>query len=380
MTLSEIGLRALPTRRHAVIAGWPQTEANIIELARELSGRDYPFVWLDAPSEHALVQYGFGAMPRCRALPKRSLRGYWSFLTAELVVFTHGLYGNPRPAKGKTIVNVWHGEGPKRHVLKVGGGRAMVPSDYFVGASEVFAGLEAAGTGAADVLLCGQPRLTQLGRDVPSAKLDELGIDPARPFVVWLPTYRQSTGTGLVSGWADAEEPASGSLEDQFRSCLEQIVAAGAQVVFKMHPLDVLRFSIPGAVEVTDTDLADHGIGLYELIGAADALVTDYSSVWVDYLQIDRPVAFLVPDEAEFMRGRGLEPADVMEHLPGPRLTVDTAFGFGEAVVNRTDHTRSMREHSIERFGIRRVHDPARQLVDHLIDAQMMAPSTKAAV
>ena len=53
-------------------------------------------------------------------------------------------------------------------------------------------------------------------------------------------------------------------------------------------------------------------------------LVTDYSSVWVDYLLLDRPMAFLVPDRDTYTRR--LLPADVLDWAPGELVGPDEPF------------------------------------------------------
>ena len=49
------------------------------------------------------------------------------------------------------------------------------------------------------------------------------------------------------------------------------------------------------------------------------ALITDYSSVAFDFMLLDRPILYFVPDLEEYRRGRGLyfEPEQMM---PGPLL------------------------------------------------------------
>jgi CDP-glycerol glycerophosphotransferase (TagB/SpsB family) len=79
-----------------------------------------------------------------------------------------------------------------------------------------------------------------------------------------------------------------------------------------------------GAVTLTDADLVDAGVSLYALLGVSSGLVTDYSSVWVDYLLLDRPMAFLVPDRETYTRQ--LLPADVLDWAPGELVGADAPF------------------------------------------------------
>ena len=123
----------------------------------------------------------------------------------------------------------------------------------------------------------------------------------------------------MTSGWSDV----NGSAVD-----VNAVMAEGVEVlrqefditvVVKPHPQDAESRRIPGALVVTNDDLSAVGLQLYELIGASRGLLTDYSSVWVDYLALDRPVGFVVPDEDDYTRGRGFDPPDA------PRLAAGTA-------------------------------------------------------
>ena len=90
----------------------------------------------------------------------------------------------------------------------------------------------------------------------------------------------------------------------------------------------------PGAVILTNDELAAAGVQLYELIGASSGLLTDYSSVWIDYLSLDRPIGFVVPDELGYAAGRGFTPPDALDSVcPGVRLVdIDEIRVFAEDV------------------------------------------------
>ena len=58
--------------------------------------------------------------------------------------------------------------------------------------------------------------------------------------------------------------------------------------------------------------LAETNEDLYSFLGVTDILITDYSSVYFDYLLLDRPIIFINNDLEEYRRKRGLllEPYD----------------------------------------------------------------------
>ncbi len=57
-------------------------------------------------------------------------------------------------------------------------------------------------------------------------------------------------------------------------------------------------------------DLRKAGNTIYDFLNAVEILVTDYSSVYFDYLHLNRPIVFHVPDIEEYRERRGfiLEP------------------------------------------------------------------------
>lgn len=303
--------RVVPQSRSVVVTASPETEGNGVETARALvrryAGR---VVWLrdrgPVPAEvEALAAQGLVLVP------KASLRGLWAYLRAEAVLFTHGLYGSPRPVDRKPIVNLWHGDGPKDITPGPGVG-ALIASTWFVGSTPLFSRWQASLFGVPDerVLLTGNPRTDQLWDPPSAAALAELGI--VGDFVVWMPTFRRPRAVGAV------RVHDGGPVEEQ-RAGLDDLAAGlrerGLQLVVKPHPLDADRRRWPGALSVEEADLAAAGVTLYGLLGASVGLVTDYSSVWVDYLLLDRPLAFLVPDRHQY--DRALHPADVLDWVPG---------------------------------------------------------------
>ena len=303
--------RVVPQSRSVVVTASPELEGNGVETARALVRRyDGRVVWLRdrGPVPAAIADLAAQGLV---LVPKAGVRGLWAYLRAEAVLFTHGLYGSPRPVARKPVVNIWHGDGPKDITPGRGVG-ALIASTWLVGSTPLFSHAQASvfGVPPERVLLTGNPRTDQMW-DPPSAEaLAELGI--TGDFVVWMPTFRRPRAVGAVRVHDDSP------VEEQ-RAGLAELAAGlrerGLQLVVKPHPMDADRRRWPGAITVDEADLAAAEVSLYGLLGASSGLVTDYSSVWVDYLLLDRPLAFLVPDRDSY--DRALHPADVLDWVPG---------------------------------------------------------------
>ncbi|WP_445255840.1 CDP-glycerol glycerophosphotransferase family protein [Nocardioides aurantiacus] len=289
---------------------------------------------------------------RLHPVPKRSLRAFYRYVTAELVFFTHGLYGSPPPPANRTIVNVWHGDGPKRTANSAF--RAQLSSTYLVAGTEQFGRSKAAGLGMspAALLVTGNPRVDQMRRPVGAAGLVALGLDPAAPVVVWAPTYRESGG-GEGQSWSDSGRlSARADLFDDLRAADHLVTSLGGQIVVKPHMLDVDDYATGGFRVITDADLAAAQVPFYGLLGHSRCLVTDYSSIWTDYLTLDRPIGHFCPDLEEYQLGRGFNVSDFASSLAGPLLTDrESLLGFLREVVRGGDPEGERRAEVASRIG-----------------------------
>ncbi len=331
-------LRVVPARPHAVVHGWPDGEANAVEVVRGLlrryRGRVY---WLlhdpsyAGPDVAAEELKGDGRLVRVR---KSSLKAGVLSLTAELTMFTHGLYTAVRPPADRLVVNLWHGDGPKAT-----NDTNLVRSSVVVAQTRLWGEYKARvfGLPPQAVAVVGNPRIDQFGEDLTPEQLRRLGLRPERRCVLWLPTYREARG------------PRSRSMSDgdqlTHSEQVQQLVAALAatadrlslDLVVKPHPLDVDDYSGLALRVLRNGDLEAAGVTLYQLLGRCDALISDVSSAWVDFLVLDRPVGFYVPDLQEMQRRRGFNVDDFAGLAPGTHLrTTSDAVAFLEQVAAGT--------------------------------------------
>ena len=154
-----------------------------------------------------------------------------------------------------------------------------------------------------------QPRLRVMRRAVGDRSVHaRLGLDPARELVVWAPTYRairraggevrvSGVPFGEADGWDGIPDPETGDTLAQLRAAA---TARGAQFLAKLHPHDAARLEGLGFPALTGTSLREHGVTAYELFGAAEHLITDYSSIGVERQALGLPLTLWRPDLAEF--------------------------------------------------------------------------------
>jgi len=328
--LARAWMAAVPPHAQALVAGLPDTEENSLVTALALARRSRGEVLLvahepavaraaldrvarvlDGPhgEEHA------AAAARVVVVPKRGRGTFGAFVRSRLVLYTHGLFDSPRPVRGRLHVNLWHGSGPKWN------GNAnqsqRIGADVLA-ANNVPWGREVAralsmpsgtrivpGNAREDVMLAARDR----------SALARLGLDPARPVLLWMPTFRTSGRAGRV-GLREGE-PLGGLGDPVLDALVAACAGTGVQLVLKTHRHDDDDYVRLGVPSLTTEDVLAAGLTLYELLGLADGLVSDYSSVWVDFLATGRPVALHCPDLESYERARGLNEPPLREVAGG---------------------------------------------------------------
>lgn len=124
-----------------------------------------------------------------------------------------------------------------------------------------------------------------------------------KPIVLYTPTYR---GANTAQPEFIPEQLLS---ETQY--LIDQLPEY--QILVKVHPF---IFDRAKEIEGLQSYLIDDGIDANELLSLTDLLITDYSSIFFDYLVTDKPIIFYCEDQEEYKRTRGMYFES--DELPGP--------------------------------------------------------------
>jgi CDP-glycerol glycerophosphotransferase (TagB/SpsB family) len=80
------------------------------------------------------------------------------------------------------------------------------------------------------------------------------------------------------------------------------------------------------------------GLQTNEVLSRADAMITDYSGIYYDYLLLDRPVALTLDDFEQYKNEKGFCYDNPLELLCGYRVnTLDELLLFFDDVKNNVD-------------------------------------------
>lgn len=269
-------------------------------------------VWLTTRSE--ILALGVPGV-----VDARSIEGLRLAARAGGVVFTHSL-GDFYPAQfapGTALFNVWHGMPIKK--ISTADPRFMSRSYAKANLREMarFTGMFATSAEMVNIFaqtfrqppervhLTGQPRTDPLAGPPPPLRQD-LDLPAHSRRILHCPTWRDGEPARLF--------PFDDFDAEGLQSTLERLDAV---LFVRLHPNDpsrprrdrrIVPFQGDQAPEITD------------YLGHFDALITDYSSVYYDYLLLDRPTIFLPYDIERYQSAPGFYiPFEQIAKGPWPR-------------------------------------------------------------
>lgn len=312
------GLDAVvPADGTILLHSFPDLDDNIVAVIERLPEHADFRVLARHPSaaKRRARQLGLGSI---RIVKRRSLAGIWRYLRSSTTVTTHGLFGFAPRRPPKSSVGLWHGELGKQIGQFVSDGTRHF--DWVPVSGHLSRMVRAAefGLDPHSIHIVGSPRQSKLLRRDPRPALDRMRKE-GEQWLVWVPTYRQSVLRDLRADGdpSQATITAGPELAD-LQSLLE---SHGARLWIRPHPLasQDLHIGLSDSIcSATNASLQEMGSTFYDLLARSDCLITDYSSVWLDYLLVDKPIVGACFDLRSYRVHRGLTLEPYEEWFPGP--------------------------------------------------------------
>nr|WP_282446246.1 CDP-glycerol glycerophosphotransferase family protein [Paenibacillus silvae] len=255
---------------------------------------------------------------------------------SEIVITTHCSH---TPKKGQINVELWHGFGPKTarvmeqknrtfrnslehqylHFKEMNAIASFSPfCSYMVNGGFLASGhvYHVTGMPRNDVLLKGKKTFDFiLDQDFSSKKI-----------VFYAPTWREQIYNLEKSDGYKNWSNVFGFFDFNKRIFENFLVNNNIVLIIKLHPFEEKMFSSKvdeligeNMYLLTNTKLEEKNVQLYELLGSTDMLMTDYSSIYIDYLLLNKPIVFIPPDLKDYEDSRGLWLSPFDFWSPGPK-------------------------------------------------------------
>ena len=314
--------RIIPkNKKYIIFTSYPDMTDNsyaFYEYMLKNYPEKYKFIWLVEPSFSDKNKN----LEHTKIISKKSILGFYYYCRSKYIFFTHGLYNGIDSSSKQIVVNLWHGM-PLKSIGYLDNKSEFPKSNFTIATSSNFQTImsKAFKQPVESVLVTGQPR-NQYLLNVNEDLLSEFGVhkNNYKKVIAWLPTYRKSTFGDIRN---------DGTIQELLplvnRSELLQLdTYFQEQNIFcfiKLHPMDILTkedFDAYSNIIILDNDdFLSKSIQLYSFLANVDALITDYSSVYIDYMLTKKPIGFVIPDIKSYEENRGFAFENILERLPG---------------------------------------------------------------
>ncbi|NQD38876.1 hypothetical protein HPT27_17810 [Permianibacter sp. IMCC34836] len=301
-------------------------EGNIRSLAHYLASQPDTTVYVLNHSIYPLPD--LSAYPAIKVVKGHTWAEAKARLHAKHVVFTQAnskvrLNGRYVLLTGINLINVWHGiplkalgnlipgyhGGTLKKRMREGGGfhsfcvsslleRTFFAGAYFFDASRV----AVTGIPRNDFLINSQ--MADRGQQQIQQEIAELRA--GRPMFLYAPT------------WRDYDESAIGLTRADCEQLSALMKAHGALLAFRPHPRDDALFDqliagLPNLLLANSSRWEDTNA----VLSGSSALISDYSSIMIDYLLLNRPIVGYFWDYEKYTAERGMM-FDLSSLFPGP--------------------------------------------------------------
>ncbi len=328
-------LKKIPIQKTIVFESNPEFTCNTYPVYKYLTeklGNEYKYVWLvndyknvRAPEGTKNVKY-LNYFQNCKTF-KDKLTYYTTVIPAKCLIYSNRILGKHRPDQYSICLQ--HGMPLKS---SKGGYGIHDKCDKSICVSQFFKDVyhEDFSISYEKMFFCGFPRTDYLfSKEDILKKLSLSGYDKV---VMWLPTYRKINVKSVAK--FNIEGTATGiptiNTAEEIKRVDEWLRSNNMLLIFKGHPAQPIDVSIKKELTnfliINDEWIFEHGIQLYELLGKTDALITDYSSVYYDYLLADKPIGLTVDDIDEYIKSRGFVYDDPFKVLKGEQILDNDAL------------------------------------------------------
>lgn len=223
---------------------------------------------------------------------------YWFYDFDPYTIKTHLI-------DGATLINCWHGI-PLKKIAKDNNEYPIRPfieqkiydffkkkTDYYITNGEFDSSCFKTALSAEEksLITLGSPRLDVLFKDFQNAEMfmekDFINIksmyEQGKKLFIYMPTFRD-TGKN-ISSWLKS---------DRLRQFL---CVNNAILICKLHPIDKNSLNFELGKEFYKMDSKSD---VYPILKYTQSLITDYSSIYYDYLLLDKSIIYYVPDLIEY--------------------------------------------------------------------------------
>lgn len=278
-----------------------------------------------------------------RVIFTKKYNGIYQYMRSQYIFYSFGQIPI-KPTKKQIVIYTTHGIPLKKAVevkkMDLFFTQMTITSEFF---KEKIA--EAYQCPKEKICICGEPKTDKM--------FVNEEIEDSVKLILWTPTFRQSDYLGYNDSHMSSLLPFFG--DNEWESLNNVLLGKKVKIIAKLHPMQNTRgFSkaVYSNLEIySDNSFRSSGLDLYELLGKSNALIADYSSVYLEYLLLNRPIGFAMADYDDYKNTRGFILGDQIQYMPGNKIyNRDDLYRYIDNIVNDIDEFTKERSNVRELF------------------------------
>ena len=361
----------LPIRKRIVFESNPEFSCNTLPVYKEMMRRgidkEYEIYWLvedkkkykDDKSGIKYLNYwekGIGI-----------LKIMYILATSKVLIFSNRFMTKYK--KEQLVINLLHGSPLK----KTDGYVEYDTCDYVITQSTFFNKIvsDSLQVPIEKMVALGFPRTDILVGN--TGVLNALGVHRNQKVMVWMPTFRKNKNTDVEFGSLNTLGVPLLDSGEKFEQLNKRLEESNVLLIIKLHPVEdtsnMLLSEYTNIWFLNDADLEKKGVTVYGLLAESDALLTDYSSVYYDYLLTDKPIGLVVDDLAEYGKRNGFFYGEYKDFVKGSYIEcLDDFFAFIYNIEHNIDPDKEERQWAKERYCEYQDFKSTNRVVDFIIE------------
>jgi CDP-glycerol glycerophosphotransferase (TagB/SpsB family) len=308
-------IKILPKLNWCVIRPYPDYEDNAVAVYQKLIDKKVTkIIWVRNKNCHPPFQCDNNTI----FVKQKSWKDMFYCIFSKYIFITHGHFLNQIPPN-QICVNLWHGMPIKGiGLLNNMSGRQ---DTFLLSTSPLFQDIMSRSLGMPldKTLTIGLPRNDLFISENCSEIWDRAGIDREqyKKVFFWLPTYRQSVVGDIRKDGVECDNVFNipNFPQKEFNDFL---IENKCLCILKPHPMAPVKdaHSTDNILIIDEGWLWSRGLTLYPLVGQTDFLVSDISSILIDYILLNKPMIVCFSDMDEYANSRSVMFDPLEDWLP----------------------------------------------------------------
>lgn len=300
-------------------------ESNAIEIANYIKSNYNKTIYF-VTSESFKTYSKSLLLSGIKVVALRSFLANWARITSRFIFSTHGAYLSN--CKSQISVNVWHGVFLKK--IRKLRNEVGIDADITVATSDLSKKMfaECFGVPEDKVFISGYPRNDIMLRSFQNREeiKGKVNLTEYDKVVFWMPTFRRVAPDTPLTSRVGMQLGNPFEIDNfDISSFNDSLVKHNALCLLKPHYfyLTNRNFQSYSNIQMIDDEwICSRGITLYHLLSCADVLISDFSSVMLDYTLLDKPIICFCTDLKEYKVNQGIYFENIEDWVPS-RLIED---------------------------------------------------------